>query len=50
MTQMIDYASGADYGLGLHATANALKDLNKWVLARLNDAKSVYSCYPQLRP
>jgi outer membrane protein OmpA-like peptidoglycan-associated protein len=50
MTQMIDYASGADYGLGLYATANALKDLNKWLLARLDDPKSVYSCYPQLRP
>jgi hypothetical protein len=50
MTQMIDYAAGADYGLGLRALARAFKDLNKWILERLNDPKSVYSCYPQLRP
>ncbi len=50
MTQMIDYAGGADYGLGLLALARAFKDLNKWIIERLNDPKSVYSCYPQLRP
>jgi hypothetical protein len=50
MNQMIAYAGGADYGLGLLALANAFKELNKWVIDRLNDPKSIYKCYPELRP
>jgi hypothetical protein len=50
MNQIIEYASGIDYGLGFVALANAFKELNTWVLERLADPKSVYSCYPDLRP
>lgn len=50
MNQMITYASGADYGLGLLALSRAFKELNKWLIERLDDPKSVYSCYPMLHP
>jgi len=45
MNQMIDYASGAEWGLGLMALSNAFKQFNKWVLERLRDPASIYSCY-----
>lgn len=50
MNQIIAYASGPDWGLGLLALANAFKSLNAWVLERLDDPKSIYSCYPMLHP
>jgi flagellar motor protein MotB len=45
MNQIIDYASGAEWGLGLMALSNAIKEFNKWVLERLRDPASIYSCY-----
>jgi flagellar motor protein MotB len=48
MNQIIDYASGADYGLGLLALAKAFKDFNAWVIARMRDPASIYSCYAAL--
>ena len=45
MNQIIDYASGAEWGLGLMALSNAFKQFNRWVLERLRDPASIYSCY-----
>jgi outer membrane protein OmpA-like peptidoglycan-associated protein len=45
MNQIIAYASGAEWGLGLMALSNAFKEFNKWVLERLHDQASIYSCY-----
>jgi OmpA family len=45
MNQIIDYASGAEWGLGLMALSNAIKQFNKWVIERLRDPNSIYSCY-----
>ena len=48
MIQIIDYASGAEWGLGLLALANAFKEFNAWVMAQLKDQASIYSCYADL--
>ena len=48
MNQIIDYASGPDYGLGLLALANAFKQFNAWVMDRFKDQNSIYSCYADL--
>jgi outer membrane protein OmpA-like peptidoglycan-associated protein len=48
MNQLINYASGADYGLGLMALSSAFKQFNKWVLERLKDPLSIYSCYADI--
>ena len=45
MNQIIEYASGVDWGLGLRALSNAFKQFNKWVIERLHDQASIYSCY-----
>jgi hypothetical protein len=45
MNQIIAYASGAEWGLGLMALSNAFKEFNKWVIERLHDQASIYSCY-----
>jgi outer membrane protein OmpA-like peptidoglycan-associated protein len=50
MNQIIAYASGAEWGLGLLALPNAFKQFNAWLLERLKDPASVYYCYPDLRP
>lgn len=50
MNQIIAYASGPDHGLGLMALPKAFKEFNVWVLDRLGEPKSIYSCYPELRP
>jgi outer membrane protein OmpA-like peptidoglycan-associated protein len=50
MNQMVDYAGGPDNALGLVALPRAFKEFNIWVLARLDDPKSVYTCYPMLHP
>jgi outer membrane protein OmpA-like peptidoglycan-associated protein len=48
MNQIIDYASGPDWGLGLLALANAFKQFNAWVIERFRDQTSIYSCYADL--
>jgi outer membrane protein OmpA-like peptidoglycan-associated protein len=48
MNQIIAYASGADWGLGLQALATAFKQFNAWVIKRLRDPASIYSCYADL--
>jgi outer membrane protein OmpA-like peptidoglycan-associated protein len=48
MIQIVDYASGADHGLGLLALATAFKQFNAWVMERLKDQASIYSCYADL--
>jgi hypothetical protein len=48
MNQIIDYASGAEWGLGLLALANAFKQFNAWVMERFKDQASIYSCYADL--
>jgi flagellar motor protein MotB len=50
MNQIIEYASGAEWGLGLLALPNAFKQFNVWLLERLKDPTSIYYCYPDLRP
>jgi hypothetical protein len=48
MNQIIAYAQGADYGLGLLALATAFKQFNAWVMERFVDRASIYSCYADL--
>jgi hypothetical protein len=48
MIQIIDYAQGPDYGLGLLALANAFKQFNAWVMTQLKSPASIYSCYADL--
>jgi hypothetical protein len=50
MNQMIAYASGIPDDVGLGTLAPAFKELNKWVIDRLSDPHSVYTCYPELHP
>jgi hypothetical protein len=48
MIQIMDYAQGAEWGLGLLALANAFKQFNAWVMTQLKDQASIYSCYADL--
>jgi hypothetical protein len=48
MNQIIAYASGPDWGLGLLALATAFKQFNAWVMERFRDEASIYSCYADL--
>jgi hypothetical protein len=48
MNQIIAYAQGPDWGLGLLALATAFKHFNAWVMERFKDQASIYSCYAEL--
>jgi outer membrane protein OmpA-like peptidoglycan-associated protein len=48
MNQIIAYAGGPDWGLGLLALATAFKQFNAWVVERIRDETSIYSCYAVL--
>jgi hypothetical protein len=48
MIQIMDYAKGGDWGLGLMALATAFKQFNAWVMERFKDDASIYSCYADL--
>jgi hypothetical protein len=48
MNQIIAYAQGPDWGLGLLALAKAFKQFNAWVMERFSDQTSIYSCYADL--
>ena len=45
MNQIVEYASGASWGLGLLALSTSFKQFNSWVNERLRNASSLYSCY-----
>lgn len=47
MSQIIAYASGAEWGLGLLALPKAFKQFNAWIIDRLKDQASIYSCYAE---
>ncbi len=45
MNQIVAYASGASWGLGLLALSTSFKQFNTWVNERLRNSSSIYSCY-----